>query len=87
MRPDVLEQLRQHLREDDVEGALRLLRDEGLSKIESIKVLTDTGRFGLAEAKMLVHESIAWRDVRQRDADFQEALEEEIKNSEPPPCD
>ena len=81
MRPDLFEQLHQHLRENDVEAALRLLRDGGLSKIQSIKSLTDTGRFGLAEAKLLVHESVTWRDVRQRDSDFQEALDAEIKNS------
>jgi len=87
MRSGLIERLQQHLRENDAEGALRLLRDAGFSKIQSIKALTDTGSFDLAEAKVLVHESVAWRDVRQRDSALQEALEEEIKNSEPPQSD
>ena len=87
MRSNLSEGLQQHLRNNDFEGALRLLRDAGLSKIQSIKALTDTGRFDLTQAKVIVHESVAWRDVRQRDSELQEALEEQIKNSEPPQRD
>jgi len=76
MSSGVIDQIHHYLRRSDVEGALRLLRDGGYSKVQSIKALTDTDKISLAEAKVLVHESAVWRDLRQRDSVLQEALEE-----------
>ena len=60
----------------NVEAIVRLLRDEGLSKVHSIKVLVDLGLADMGEAKRVVHRSPTWADVRERDDDFQQKLGE-----------
>jgi ribosomal protein L7/L12 len=88
MNSSVMEKFHRRLMADgDLDGALRVLRDGGYSKIQSMKALADTGRFGLAEAKAVVHGSAVWEDTRQRDSEFHEALEAEVKKSEPPQRD
>jgi Zn finger protein HypA/HybF involved in hydrogenase expression len=47
-----------------IEAILRLLRERGLSKVESIGVLAGATKTGLTEAKAIVHFSAAWRDAR-----------------------
>ncbi len=63
----------------NLEGALRLLRDGGCSKVQSIFELAATGSFSLAEAKVAVHNSGVWSDVHQRDSDFHDRLEAAIE--------
>ena len=63
---------------DDPDAALRVLRDAGASKVESIKLLVESGRFDASEAKCAVHESPVWADVRSRDDDFADLLRREI---------
>lgn len=54
------------------------MRADGLTKIDSIRVLVDSG-YSLQEAKKLVHLSEVWADTRARDDEFHDAL---IKNFE-----
>lgn len=61
----------------DIESVLRALRDHGYSKAQSIKALVDLNRAGLAEAKVFVHQSDAWKDTRERDEAFQKSLGDE----------
>ena len=56
------------------EEVLEKLRHEGLSKIESIKILRLIMNIGLGEAKELAHNSKVWADVFERDNAFHEAL-------------
>jgi len=56
------------------EDLMAFLRAEGCSKIDSIVVLREALNLSLAEGKALVHLSRAWRDVRERDDAFHDAL-------------
>lgn len=60
---------------NDVDGALRALRDGGYSKVESIVALVRTGSWDMNAAKRCVHESPTWSDVRARDDAFHDRLE------------
>lgn len=69
---DVLSRCRAVLEQGGcVEDVVRLLRDQGLSKVHSMKMLVDLGLADLGEAKRIVHESATWGDIRARDDDFQ----------------
>lgn len=63
------------------ELALKLLRDEGYSKIKSMLVLVKSGGESLSEAKIIVHESEAWSDALEKDEQLHDKLEE-YSNSE-----
>jgi hypothetical protein len=64
----------------DVESVLRVLRDNGFSKVHSIKALVDLGRASLADAKSIVHSSGAWEDRRESDEAFQQSVEEAFRS-------
>ncbi|MEP7114733.1 MAG: hypothetical protein ABI862_15810 [Ilumatobacteraceae bacterium] len=49
---------------DDWDTTLLQLRIDGFSSIETIKITRAVQRVSLAEAKRIVHESVAWADVR-----------------------
>ncbi|TCS16517.1 hypothetical protein [Caulobacter sp. BK020] len=66
---------------DQPEAAIVFLRQAGLSKIESIKVLHDRFNLSLVEGKSLVHLSPAWADVRRVDDALHEELLASIVNS------
>ena len=57
-----------------------MLRDSGYSKAGSIRSLFHTEQYSRTEAKILVHESPIWGDVRQRDSDFHDRLEEAVES-------
>lgn len=57
-----------------VEAVISELRIRGMSKVHSIKALVDLGVSDLAVAKQLVHDSIAWTDLRDRDDEFHRTL-------------
>lgn len=61
-----------------IEAVLELLRNNGFSKIQSIKVLVDTGQYGLADAKIIVHESSVWKDTVLEHADLHDKLFENL---------
>lgn len=54
--------------------AVAFLRREGFSKIESIYVFVHERGLSLSEAKLVVHTSDTWSDVRDRDDQFHEDL-------------
>jgi len=66
---------------------LFILRDEGFSKSECIRVTVEILRLPLADAKRIVHESRAWADRREQDDRFHDALiaelEAEISSRQP----
>lgn len=59
----------------DIEDVLRVLRVNGFSKVHSIKALVDLGYATMGEAKVVVHNSSTWADVRNRDEEFHKTLE------------
>jgi ribosomal protein L7/L12 len=60
------DQLRRKLDERvDLDVALEALRAAGASKVESIACVRSVCGCDLAEAKRLVHLSLAWDDVRE----------------------
>ena len=63
-----------------VEDVLGYLRTQGCSKTDSIIILTKAKGLSLTEAKRLVHFSNVWADVRDRDEEFHELLEQADRN-------
>ena len=55
-----------HAQSGDVEAALRALREDGYSQIDSVKALRHAMKLTLREADDLVLNSEAWRDHRER---------------------
>lgn len=64
--------------ENDVEGVLLFLRQQGCSKFDAIKALAVLKNLNLLDAKHTVHFSETWADVRQQDEDFELAFWEEL---------
>lgn len=65
----------------DIEQVVQLLRDKGVSQMETVKLLCDELGFSLKDSDSAVLHSVAWSDVRPdteslRDAFF-DALGEE----------
>jgi hypothetical protein len=58
---------------------LESLREEGFSKVECIRATVQILRLPLADAKRIVHESLAWADRRKDDDRFHEVLEAEFR--------
>lgn len=76
-RNDILKECQAKLaRGVDLEEVIRILRNSGFSKVHSIKALVDLGQADLSDAKRLVHNSLTWSDVRERDEEFQRKLGE-----------
>lgn len=57
-----------------VEEVLSRLRQDGYSRIESIKILVTLPDFSLAEAKRAVHTSNAWEEAREEAEHMHESL-------------
>ena len=57
-----------------LEAVLAYMREYGLSKGQSIRVVVETVGKSLSEAKNLVHSSETWSDVRMRDEKFHDEL-------------
>jgi len=66
-----------------VEDIVATLRQRGLSKVQTIKVLFDLRLADAYDAKKLVHDSPAWADVRERDEEFHRKLDELGGGSDP----
>ncbi|MCA9314827.1 MAG: hypothetical protein KDB73_05000 [Planctomycetes bacterium] len=81
---------RQRVREllvlGQVDAAVAYLRESGLSKIGSIKLLNECG-LDRTEAKSLIHDSPAWADVGQRDDEFHRRLEDALEGAQADPAD
>lgn len=75
--PEILEESRRLISAGQMpEGVIQYLRDAGLSKLESVKVLVDLGRTPPTEAKRLVHLSPVWTDAYERDERLHDRLEQ-----------
>jgi|SRR5277367_4644388 len=65
---------------ESYEVVLTFLRGQGVSKLDSIKVLCQTAKLPLAEAKRLVHNSAVWKDSFARDERFHDSLLKTVTN-------
>ena len=65
-------------REHNIESVLLLLRENGYSKVQSIKTLIETLQIPIDEAKRVVHLSQAWRDRYHTDEKFHDLLEKSV---------
>ena len=68
--------------DEGVQGAISFLRQQGESKIGTIRVLVAVGAFSLGEAKRLVHCSETWRDQQDADETLHRSLEEVLRTVE-----
>ncbi len=57
-----------------IDSVLSLLRQNGYSRVKSIKAIMRLTNSSLAEAKNLVHLSPTWRDVREETERFHDLL-------------
>ncbi|PQO46619.1 hypothetical protein [Blastopirellula marina] len=64
----------------DLEPAIELLRRHQLSKVESIRFLREHLGVPLGDAKQVVHASLTWRDVMERDEGFWGDLERVLRD-------
>lgn len=62
----------------DLEEILSFLRQNGCSKVYSIRMLTKLKGINLQEAKRIVHFSKTWEDVREEDEEFHDRIQREI---------
>ena len=65
-----------------IEVILLFLRQEGCSKMESIRAVMELQDMSLRDAKSTVHFSEAWKDTRQRDDRLHESLDSMTEKSE-----
>jgi hypothetical protein len=73
---DMQEANREILLNEEIQEALRQLRANGLSVVETIRLVIEVKGESLEEAKRIVHFSDAWEDMREVYDDFHRALEE-----------
>jgi len=59
---------------DGIQSVLSLLRERTDSKITSIKILAQLLDIPIGKAKLLVHTSETWEDVKLRDEEFSEMV-------------
>jgi ribosomal protein L7/L12 len=60
------------------EAIVQFLRDNGLSRIDSIRVLSKIYGMRLGEAKELIHFSKAWQEERAATEKFWDELEKQL---------
>lgn len=61
------------------EDILAWLREQGATKVESIRLLIELAGVANEEAKMIVHWSDTWRDTREADEELQASVEESAR--------
>jgi hypothetical protein len=77
----LLEYSRQMLLADnDLESILFFLRQHGCTIVDSIRMVTKLQDIDPGEAKLLVHYSETWSDVRLQNEAVHEALLKEVDN-------
>jgi ribosomal protein L7/L12 len=64
------------------EAVVSLLRERGLSKVESISALASAARLPLAEAKRIVHSSPTWQDARAAGEELHEIIDETTRSDD-----
>ncbi len=64
-----------------IEAVIHVLREKGLSKVHSMEALVEIGAVSSRnEAKMMVHNSATWLEVRSRDERLHEKLIESLSD-------
>lgn len=61
-----------------LEAVIGKLRSHGLSKVHSMKALVDLGVADMAQAKLMIHDSPVWADLRARDEEFRAEFEKNL---------
>ncbi len=80
VKPSIAEHTRTLLESaDGVQAAIAFLREQGESKIGSIRALVAVGGMTLREAKRVVHCSATWRDKQSADEALHQSLEETLQ--------
>lgn len=64
---------------DDV---LSFLREQGCSKVDSIRVLVQAGNLNLREAKRVVHASSVWADTQEHDERLHDTLLSDVNSGD-----
>ncbi len=67
-----------------LEEAISQLKASGLSKVESIGILSTAAHLNLVDAKKAVHLSEAWREERQAGDELHEAIDRAISEEDGP---
>jgi hypothetical protein len=65
-----------------LEAILTYLRTESNSKVLAIIVIARVIKMSLEDAKLLVHESKTWQDVKKRDEEFHEKINSAMEKME-----
>jgi ribosomal protein L7/L12 len=65
---------------ESYEVVLTFLRGQGVSKLNSVKVLCNAAKLPLAEARRLVHNSVVWKDSFALDERFHDSLVKTVAN-------
>ncbi len=63
---------------NNLDEAIQLLRDEGASIIEAIKVVKEAKHISLSEAKSLVAQHPVWNDQQEKFKNFHDSLIEQF---------
>lgn len=69
---------------ESLEQFIRTLKDERHSKVASIVRVANHFTIGLDAAKLCVHESLAWRDLKASHENFQSRLPEDDSSVDNP---
>jgi len=72
---------------EPMEHVLAQLREAGLSKGQSIRVLVEAAGYRLGKAKELVHLSDVWSDMRARDDQLHNELVKNLESLPESPSD
>ncbi|CAA2142180.1 hypothetical protein [Hyphomicrobium sp. ghe19] len=62
-----------------VEEILKCMRDAGINKVLSVLLLSRLGIANMQEAKLIVHNSAVWQDLKNRDEQFEDDVLRAVK--------
>lgn len=80
MCEDVLAAVQRLITEEgDLDGAIQLLRGEGIDKIATIRLLVEKFGYTLARAKQAVHQSEAWADRSVVDEEIWKKIQSSVE--------
>jgi ribosomal protein L7/L12 len=80
--PTLIEELRELYNvNEDMEAIIAALRRRGYSKARSIMAVAEITRLDLQDAKIIVHESTTWSDVREAHDQFLDEISETLESS------
>jgi len=83
MTSDIMQEAKRRLATGgSIDAVLGFFRESGLSKIWSVKAVSELLECSLDKAKRIVHDSVAWQDVHDSHEDFLDTLVHEIEKEE-----